>query len=403
MPSAKSLDGQRTTWSKKLCFLLLSVVVGLMIVEAGLRVFGFHFQSSCQTRDPALGWALRPNSLCWNAEGETEFAVNSVGFHDRERQVKKPPNTYRVAVLGDSFVETAQAPVGETFLAQVEHGLPGCPALGSRGVEILNFGISGYGQAQELLMLRTHVWQYEPDMVILSVYFGNDLFDNYRPLDLIPPGMRPYFVYRGDRLVPDDSFRESRSLTPWRIRLANFLVEVLSRSRLVLLLNTVRFAVRDPYTKSMKRNAIGGVPANYSTIWPYVPPSHHHHQEAWKVTEGLILEMAHEVKANGAGFLVVTMPMARQVDPDLDARLAFQHEFGLDSLYYPDERLRALAGRNGIPFLSLYGPLGAEAEREHKFVTGGKDAVRGEGHLNRIGERVVAEVLTRYLCEHFEQ
>jgi hypothetical protein len=403
MPSANSLDSQQTTWSKKLCLLLLGMLVGLLFVEAGLRVFGLHFQSSCQAPDRTLGWSLQPNSVCWNGEGETDFAVNSVGFHDRERLVKKPPNTYRVAVLGDSFVESAQAPVAETFLAQIEQELPGCPALGGRGVEILNFGVSGYGQAQELLMLRTRVWQYEPDMVILSVYFGNDLFDNYRALDLIPPGMRPYFVYRGDRLVPDDSFRESPSLNPWRIRLRNFLVGVLSYSRLVLFLNTVRFAIRNPYTKSMKHNAIGGVPANYATIWPYLPPSHPHHQEAWRVTEGLVLEIAHEVKANGAGFLVVTMPMARQVDPDPDTRLAFQKELGVDSLYYSDERLRALVGRNEIALVPLYGPLGVEAEREHEYVTGGKDAVQGEGHLNRIGGRVVAEVLKRYLCEHFEQ
>ena len=35
-------------------------------------------------------------------------------------------------------------------------------------VEVINFGVSGYGTAQELLTLRQKVWDFSPDIVVLA-------------------------------------------------------------------------------------------------------------------------------------------------------------------------------------------------------------------------------------------
>ena len=35
--------------------------------------------------------------------------------------------------------------------------------------EVLSFGVSGYSTAQELLALRQHVWQFDPDIVLITV------------------------------------------------------------------------------------------------------------------------------------------------------------------------------------------------------------------------------------------
>jgi len=52
--------------------------------------------------------------------------------------------------------------------------------------EIMNFGVVGYGTAQELETFRHRVLQFDPDMAILFVYLGNDLFNNSRELDPEP-------------------------------------------------------------------------------------------------------------------------------------------------------------------------------------------------------------------------
>ena len=62
--------------------------------------------------------------------------------------VDKPPNTFRIAVIGDSFAEALQVDLDHTFWSVMERKL----AEGWRGngqrVEVLNFGVSGYGTAR---------------------------------------------------------------------------------------------------------------------------------------------------------------------------------------------------------------------------------------------------------------
>jgi len=69
-------------------------------------------------------------------------------------------------------------PVENTFWAVMEDRLKGCNAFAGKQIEVLNFGVSGYGTAQELLSLRQDVWDYQPDMVLLAVTTGNDISDN---------------------------------------------------------------------------------------------------------------------------------------------------------------------------------------------------------------------------------
>ena len=52
------------------------------------------------------------------------------------------------------------------------------------------------------LLTNPKVWKYQPDMVILGVYPGNDLFDNYYPLDYTDPELRPHFVLREGVRIP---------------------------------------------------------------------------------------------------------------------------------------------------------------------------------------------------------
>src|SRR6185295_3673698 len=76
-------------------------------------------------------------------------------------------------------------------------------------IEVINFGVSGYGTTEELLTLREKVWKYSPDLVVLAVTTNNDITDNSRALKKTDDV--PYFVYKDGELTLDDSFRASRS------------------------------------------------------------------------------------------------------------------------------------------------------------------------------------------------
>ena len=149
--------------------------------------------TSCADRfwqpDPTLGTRLIPGARGWWTQEEHEFIVpvqiNTQGRRDLERPLQKPPGTQRILLLGDSFVEAMQVPIEQTFARQLEAALnrSGAPPL-----EVISMGVSGYGTASQYLWYRDDGRAYQPDLVLLSFYPGNDVRNNSPTLE---PTLRP--------------------------------------------------------------------------------------------------------------------------------------------------------------------------------------------------------------------
>ena len=80
------------------------------------------------------------------------------------------------------MVEALEVPVEQRFTELTEATLNANKCLAAARTEVLNFGMSGYGTAQELLILRHHAWQYSPDLVVLFFMTGNDIRNNSEKL-----------------------------------------------------------------------------------------------------------------------------------------------------------------------------------------------------------------------------
>ena len=283
-------------WSGNLALIFVAIFLGILLFEIGLRLAGVSYPSF-YTWDECQGFALRPGAEGWfRSEGESYIRINSAGLRDREHTKTKPPNTLRIAILGDSYAEALQVSLKDTFWAVLERELTKCPYLGGRQVEVINFGVSGYGTAQELMTLRHRVWDYSPDIVVLAVLTGNDVTDNLRSFGSNP--MRPYFVYRNGELVLDDSFRDSAAYRARQTLVVSLGYWAISHSRVV----QVAYAAYDkvaahiryrPQSQNEAKNSDEEVGLD-STI--YLEASDPLWQEAWQVTEGLIVQMRDEVK-----------------------------------------------------------------------------------------------------------
>ena len=175
---------------KKSLLFIAGLAIALMLAEGALRVFGFsHFNP--YIADEYLGFSLRPNAEgWWRKEGLTYIKINSQGFRDREHTIEKPGDTIRIAVLGDSFAEAFQVPIEKTFWTVLQQQLHESAASSDanaaglrRKIEVLNFGVSGFSTARELILLRQRVWQYSPDIVLLLVTTRNDVRDNSRAVE----------------------------------------------------------------------------------------------------------------------------------------------------------------------------------------------------------------------------
>lgn len=367
--------------------------MGALLVEASLRIAGISYPSFYVT-DKDLGMALRPNAEgWWRQEGEAYIRINSAGLRDREHALVKPPNTFRIAVLGDSYAEAFQVPVENTFWAVMQQKLQECRAFGGKNIEVMNFGVSGYGTAQELVMLRQRVWAYSPDLVILAVTTGNDIRNNSRPLEGDP--MRPYFIIRDGRLELDSSFREYSGFR-WRSSgYGRVVLAIKNHSRLAQVVSHAIGVIQSAREASRFSGANTGEIGLDNQV--YVEPTDPVWKDAWNVTEALIVELRNGVQQHRARLLVVTLSSGIQVHADSGVRERFMKRLGVDNLFYPDLRIKALCGREGIDVLNLAPAMLAYAEEHHVFLHGFGDNLGG-GHWNATGHRVAAEVISGMLC-----
>ena len=170
-----------------------SLLLALLAGEAILRLVGARFSSSFYVLDQDRGWALRPEARGDNTQENTvAIEINAAGQRDNiEHSLTKTPGTYRVAILGDSFAEAFQVPLEQSISKRLEKELNSC--LVGQKAEVINFSVGGYGTQQEILTYRLQVKQYNPDMVILLFYTGNDLYNNHPQLNPTNADAAPYF------------------------------------------------------------------------------------------------------------------------------------------------------------------------------------------------------------------
>jgi hypothetical protein len=381
-------------------------------MELALRALGFSRALFYQP-DSLLGWSGRPGAQgIYLDEGSAEVRISSAGVRDREHSIVKPADVWRVAVLGDSYTEALQVAEDKRFTAVIERLLTECDAGGGRRVEVLNFGVSGFGTAQEYLLLRDRVLRYAPDVVVLAFLPGNDITDNVRALD---PSLasRPYVTLNGSAQIAwDRSFEGSRSFRIKSSALYRALLSASDFSRVVQAAFFVRHRWRYKRFVAADREEMQGQLAKAGepglSAGVYAPPRTPEWRQAWNIAERLIEEMSRLTAQSATRFLLVTLSSAIQADPDLKRSSAVAEGHGVADLFYADDRLHAFAIQRGIEVLSLARPLAEYARRNNVLLHGFPGKTRmlgmnmnalGSGHWNEHGHQAAGEMIARYFCQ----
>lgn len=116
----------------------------------------------CAAPDPDLVYAYVPG----------QCGHNSKGYRDVEHPAEKLPGTRRVVVIGDSVAEGGGVGVFEGFASLLGKNL----SRESVPHEIVILARSGYGTEQQIRLLETEAYTYEPDLILWS-YVLNDPAD----------------------------------------------------------------------------------------------------------------------------------------------------------------------------------------------------------------------------------
>jgi len=117
------------------------------------------------------------------------WAPNSLGYNDDEFATQKRPAILRIAAIGDSFF-VAPVPRPQGVIARLE------ALLSERGAraEVYNFGILASNIDDYLVVLEQEALAFQPDLVLLGIYVGNDLRI---------PRLRTYHAFALDRAFTD--------------------------------------------------------------------------------------------------------------------------------------------------------------------------------------------------------
>jgi len=405
---------QRRRLGGILALVFAGIFLALVAAELGLRVLGMGAQGMYQW-DAYRGWSLRPGASGWQRrEGNAFVRINSDGMRDREHPYAKPKGTIRIAFIGDSFTEAEQVAVEDDYVSVVERRLGACPLLRGKKVETLNFGCDSYGTAQELITLRRKVWKYSPDVVVLLFFAGNDLRNN--SLSLEWHLCEPFYLLHGDQLALGGPFIDS---PVFRAKCA-----IKFESRRSAVLNVVGDSIVKIHSMERARKALQAdvgsnamaaakpmSPPSFAqpkaaassgelglTNGIYKPPENAVWDEAWKVTEKLILAIASEVKGHGAQFLAVTATVGSQVTPDPVWRAQYENSLDVKDLFYPDSRVAKLGARAGFDVLNLAPPFQSYADAHHVYLHGFANTKLGTGHWNEQGHRLAGELIAGRLC-----
>jgi hypothetical protein len=192
-------------WARRFLLLVVIAAAQFAVFEIALRTWGHSeaapaFQSLFMP-DSAVGYRLRPNARTRfaTAEFDTEIAVNAQGVRDSRDIGAKPAGERRIVILGDSLVLSVQVDEHQTFCRLLEE------RLNQRGgpytYRVINAGVQGYGPVEELLFFREVARQFEADLVIETIFVGNDAEDAVGSSSKLKGGARPAAEVLSDSIV----------------------------------------------------------------------------------------------------------------------------------------------------------------------------------------------------------
>jgi len=121
-----------------------------------------------------LGWGIKPN-------GATRlYQANAQGIRSDREYAKIPPvGITRIISFGDSFTHGDNVKLQETWQRQLEQN--------NSNIEVLNFGVPGYGLDQAFLYYQ-QVWRNYDAPVVLIGYMSENI---YRHVNIFRPFYNP--------------------------------------------------------------------------------------------------------------------------------------------------------------------------------------------------------------------
>jgi len=339
--------------------------------------------------DPDMGFKVRgyfPNGVGLYGDGDDGTLTNRFGFNTPDYPLEKSPGTFRILFVGDSFSWAGGLRGNYTGLLQQMFDARG----DSRKVEIINTGYPGTHTGEQLIMLKKYGLQYDPDLVILGFFAGNDFFE-------ADPNRKRIIV--NDSYVDIDRRHEHR--------LAGYPIIMQSRLRIFLGQKYEFYRL----AKEAKREA-----EEWARSTGQPAPQHNLPENTFygiqkakleffnKRTSDQqfgpnidcifrsITEMDELLRARNIRFMIAIYPDEMQVSPTQFNTLTTRFDLRSDDydLDLAQKRLKNFLDTKQLPYLDLLDRFRSEEQKQDLYLF-------RNTHWNRSGNQLAAEMLFQYL------
>lgn len=376
-----------------------AALVTFLLIEFVLLAFDdTFFGRSFYGFDRDLGFRVRSHARYG------PHVANEFGFNDRDYRHERAPGSFRILVLGDSFNWTFGP--DDNYAGKLETKLQ--KAFPDRGIEVINAGYPQTHTGQQLAVLRKFGLQYQPDLVVLGFFVGNDFYD------ADPDRMRIVVGGVTTDIRPGEEFYRVLFGQPlvWRSRLELFFEEKWNELRQVDNAQREQFvkpavvaSVRDVAAPREKRGHPPRPLSDSYLAWLQrrMEFARAGNESAFRRQESYtfenLLEMRDLLTDQGIGFLVAAYPDAVQVDRRV--REALLSHAGLAPSEYEwtraQELLSAFCSEHGIAFIDLLPEFRRARQRGWDLY------LESDSHWNAAGNALAAELLvdalTPRICE----
>jgi hypothetical protein len=332
---------------KNLALLVGTIVLTLVVGEIGVRLMepSSDKQPLYQIlKESPRRFAMLPNRAV--LRDGAKIHTNSLGFRGGEISRVKPPGTYRIVGLGDSYTFGAGVDYEDTYLRSLEKLLNKSNPSTSIHYESVNLGVSGYNTVQELATLREEGLSLHPDLIIVGYVF-NDV----------------------DEIITTTGEFPMRQPMGHTSVLTRFIFDLKERSHL--------FAFISPRLGGILRKV--GI-RNIGLVGSYTA-QFAESSRGWKRSQEALLEMDALARSVGSKFAVVVFPAFVSLNRENYPLLQYHHA------------VTKFCQDHSIPVYDIY--LDFEGKKANQFWVSLNDP-----HPNAAANLIVAEALYRFLTSH---
>lgn len=303
--------------------------------------------------------------------------VNRLGLRGREVEAVKPPGTYRIVMLGDSFTMGKGVKDDETFSAVLEQALGKNAGTCGRTIEVLNGGVDSYAPVLESIQLAQDIAPLQPDLVVVNL----DVSDLVQEAAYRSQAVRSAdgeIVAVPQHAEPAGPLERIRIWTERHLFFTRAALFYANRA-----LGYRELTVREVVTRADAEIVMHTLEGDIDRT------------AQWRDLFESVTRMKRLADERGFAFLLTLYPWAHQISDTewTPGRDAFVPR-GAKASDVSRRTVHALSEANGVPLLDVFPVFAASLGGEHLYFD-------YDMHWTAAGHRVMARGLETYLVDRF--